>query len=792
MKIRLKITLGIIIFIILTIQRTQYKIKATDIKETITETKIQINYFPQRPASYIIWWPSFSSDNTSLAINQEMNRLVNTYHPEYLILHLGWYDLQKKDNEYVFDLNGNTKGEKEGNIFKLIAEKARDFNLKLIIFLGLDAYQGIGMYPFSYTSSDSWFWKKYNPLTHAMRHPPTCGCNCGPTPNPIFYNKKDFSVLKGNLNSLHLVSTCDNLEIIPYPTPQTIGVNEHPDLVYSAFDTFFPGNTNPGAINFTIHTPYPSFSSDAYKTEVKKIWSNFASYVKKYYSSLVKGYQIWHEPQYAGFRESMIDDPNINVGYEVDYSPVEFQKYNEWRQTNNKSVVKGIHNPPDNDYKEFRRFNLANFMKEIKDEIKKVDPNIPVGIQLFIAGEGNDIFRKRAEKLVIDSRARKIMYNTFLPDFISEYALTGTNFEGEADYKDGQTVREKFQIIKTTNIRGVPLISSGIDLYKEVREFNSILYPAVKIVYLGNPNVPGGQIPLMPAWQKQVVNNLHTENELASVYTNSYSWDLNSTISPALKNQMFTNETINYTIWVTNTSNRVWNLSGVTNPINLGSRWFDSNGQEALDEQGLPLNTRAILGTKRRVLPGEQYKFVLPIKAPNKPGSYKLTIDMVEEGRTWFAWQGSKTINVAINVLPSYNYKFISIPYISDVMTTGPQSYLQFSIKNIGNISWNPAKIRLAARWLYTNGQPVMENNSWLHFRAKLLDSKSSILPNDIVNYRFDDLRTPKTPGEYVLQIDMVEEGVAWFQSFGALPLNKQIKVVFKPSYSPIPSLPKQ
>ena len=79
--------------------------------------------------------------------------------------------------------------------------------------------------------------------------------------------------------------------------------------------------------------------------------------------------------------------------------------------------------------------------------------------------------------------------------------------------------------------------------------------------------------------------------------------------------------------------------------ILLASHW--------LDERGNPIvwdGVRAEL--PRSVAPGEVVEVELPIRGPIPPGRYRLAVDLVDEGRFWFAELGNEPLERDVEVLP--------------------------------------------------------------------------------------------------------------------------------------------
>ncbi|MHB1517441.1 MAG: class I SAM-dependent methyltransferase [Acidimicrobiales bacterium] len=78
---------------------------------------------------------------------------------------------------------------------------------------------------------------------------------------------------------------------------------------------------------------------------------------------------------------------------------------------------------------------------------------------------------------------------------------------------------------------------------------------------------------------------------------------------------------------VTNASERTWTQSAV-HPLLVGNHWLDENGIVQWDD-----------GRSRlpgRLAPGETAQIALTITAPSEPGSYRLQVDVVQEGVSWF------------------------------------------------------------------------------------------------------------------------------------------------------------
>ena len=96
---------------------------------------------------------------------------------------------------------------------------------------------------------------------------------------------------------------------------------------------------------------------------------------------------------------------------------------------------------------------------------------------------------------------------------------------------------------------------------------------------------------------------------------------------------------------VRNTSSRTWPAGG-PNPLRVGYHWYTLAGQPT--PASLWADHRTAL--PHDLLPDDQVTLTCSLGAPNQIGVYEVRWDMVEERKTWFAWQGVPTLDVQITV----------------------------------------------------------------------------------------------------------------------------------------------
>jgi hypothetical protein len=142
--------------------------------------------------------------------------------------------------------------------------------------------------------------------------------------------------------------------------------------------------------------------------------------------------------------------------------------------------------------------------------------------------------------------------------------------------------------------------------------------------------------------------------------------------------------------------------------------------------------------------------------------------------------QQFKTANFTSFVIPvSPNTPLQQFSQAMRVITQSPKTLkvnteldLPVLVRNTGDFTWfrgGNAPVTFSYRWL--NNQQVVEP----------IESERTLLPFNLPPNQAAALNakitTPSRPGEYTLQLTMVQEAVAWFVDKGAKPLNLSVRV---------------
>ena len=221
-----------------------------------------------------------------------------------------------------------------------------------------------------------------------------------------------------------------------------------------------------------------------------------------------------------------------------------------------------------------------------------------------------------------------------------------------------------------------------------------------------------------------------------------------------------------------NTSSFTWSAAGLT-PVHLGYHWIDASGAVVVWD-----GARSALPADVPV--GGQTTVNATIATPTQPGTYVLQLDLVQEGVSWFSAKGQPTANLAVGITTGLGATYAPTNAQATTFTLGPNT-LSVSVTNTGTVAWpagGPTPVHLGYHWLTPDGSVVV----W--------DGARGSLPNDLQPNQNAvvalAVSSPPTLGSYVLRLDLVQEGVAWFSSQGVLPRDLAITVTsgFGASYT--------
>ena len=174
----------------------------------------------------------------------------------------------------------------------------------------------------------------------------------------------------------------------------------------------------------------------------------------------------------------------------------------------------------------------------------------------------------------------------------------------------------------------------------------------------------------------------------------------------------------------------------------------------------------------KAVGPGETVELAAVARAPEQPGRYKLTFELVQEGVTWFTQRGSPYLDVFVEVIAVDFKAHFSSTDANKTMATGLTYTVRPTIVNVGASTWPKSgfdPVRVGAHWLDASGAPVVWDAAHVDLPKDVGPQESLTLPIEVT--------APDRAGAYTLVVDMVQDGIGWFAEKGTLPAKLPIAV---------------
>ena len=148
-----------------------------------------------------------------------------------------------------------------------------------------------------------------------------------------------------------------------------------------------------------------------------------------------------------------------------------------------------------------------------------------------------------------------------------------------------------------------------------------------------------------------------------------------------------------------------------------------------------------------------------------------------DEGTTPTAVPVAVQKTTATAPLPDGAFKVVL--FLSKLPTTmerGTQRVLQVKVRNDGNAVWPALGQEDGKFWVKAGNRWIDEKNE-----KNLVDDGRALLPFDVAPGQEAEVSliatAPKKPGDYILEIGMLQEQVAWFHEKGASTLKVKVAV---------------
>ncbi|MDQ2969356.1 MAG: hypothetical protein M3R37_13715, partial [Actinomycetota bacterium] len=170
------------------------------------------------------------------------------------------------------------------------------------------------------------------------------------------------------------------------------------------------------------------------------------------------------------------------------------------------------------------------------------------------------------------------------------------------------------------------------------------------------------------------------------------------------------------------------------------------------------------------VQPGQTITLQIPVTAPVYPTNYTMSLDLYKQNEFAFNDKGvaDNDTNTGVSVDFKAGYTFNALPKFA----AGQSATVPVTIRNIGNGTFpttNAFPVNLAYHWTTPGGANVVWDGARTPIGADLLTGDSRTVNATVT--------APTAGGSYLLKLDLVQEGVAWFSAKGAATGNTSVAI---------------
>jgi hypothetical protein len=181
---------------------------------------------------------------------------------------------------------------------------------------------------------------------------------------------------------------------------------------------------------------------------------------------------------------------------------------------------------------------------------------------------------------------------------------------------------------------------------------------------------------------------------------------------------------------------------------------------------------------RRRLVPGASRRVIVPFfSARTRLDMTLVEVGLPEKRETPRKGPGQPAVTEATAPLDDDAFLAgISVADAPAVLRAGARADIRVAVKNLSEFVW-PARGRADYAFLIT------VTNGWFDAGGSLVDNTDGKagLPRDL--WPGDEaeitlaVTAPADPGEYILEIDLVQEGIAWFKDKGSQAWRARVKV---------------
>ena len=229
-----------------------------------------------------------------------------------------------------------------------------------------------------------------------------------------------------------------------------------------------------------------------------------------------------------------------------------------------------------------------------------------------------------------------------------------------------------------------------------------------------------------------------------------------------------------------------WRSYLESSPLNQGEGGHVALGLKLKDMEGAMLDSDLARGQLLQdIQPGETAEVAALVKAPGEPGEYIIKVDLVQEGVAWFEDLGGAPAQISLSVRRSEERTFpdsrlpdslLAEMSLDEAGGPGEQRFV-LTVRNTGDTLWLHAPrdepgIPSHKRGFVSLGvQALGEDRQVLNRDHQRISLPADLPPGGKVTLTFKLEFGTLPEGTAFLKLDMVNEGVCWFESRGSTPL---------------------
>ena len=162
------------------------------------------------------------------------------------------------------------------------------------------------------------------------------------------------------------------------------------------------------------------------------------------------------------------------------------------------------------------------------------------------------------------------------------------------------------------------------------------------------------------------------------------------------------------------------------------------------------------------VSPGASVELVATIEAPRNPGQYLLRWDIVQEGVRWISETDATPDPIPVSVSAGHAFTVLE-GFPPRLMVAGSAAVVELALQNDGGRTWLvDGAFAAAYHWLGRDPNGVRPKGPDVYWEGRRTPFPAAVRNGETVDLRMI-VETPRRPGLWRLQWDLVEEGVCWF-----------------------------